>query len=100
MSLIQRAVSEAGLELDRDVPVPGQRRVRDWSKLIGIARKLESQDAEALEVERARAAVLMEKNLALQSEVFAMREKLAHFTLQERMVELRIAADDQKRLLA
>ena len=99
MSLIQRAVSEAGLELERDVPIPGQRRVRDWAKLIGMARKLESQDGEVLEIERTRAADLMEKNLRLQSEVFSLRERVSTFELRARMSDLHIEPSDQQALL-
>lgn len=100
MSVIDRAVDKVGIELDRDVPVPGQRRVRDWAKLIGMARKLESQDSEALEAERSRAASLMEKNLALQSEVFALREQVKDHTLRVRMQEIKLDREDQQILLA
>ena len=68
MGLIDKAVAQEGMTLDREVPVPGQRRLKDWARLIGTARRLEAADHEELEVERRRTR-------ALETEVNQLQKK-------------------------
>lgn len=100
MSIIERAATQAGIELDRDVPKPGSRRCRDWAKLIGTARKLEAQETQEREEMHGRIHELEKRNRELMEETFRLREKLRDFIVSQRMREIELPEADQKRLLA
>ena len=99
MGLIDKAAVEADITLERDVPVVGQRRCRDWAKLIGIARKLESTDSEAIESERNHSRESEREVLRLQRINYDLLTKLQRFELKERMEKMEIPVEDRQRLL-
>jgi hypothetical protein len=99
MGLIDKAAVEAEMTLERDVPVIGQRRVKDWAKLIGIARKLEAADNEAIETERRRSRELEAKIILLQEENFALQKRLFRADLADRLEQMAIPQEDRVKLL-
>lgn len=100
MSIIERAATTAGLDLDRDVPKKGSRRCRDWSKLIGIARKLESQETEKQDELQVQVNDSNKRVNELQSEVYRLETKLRNYRLAEEMTKIEIPELDRKTLLA
>lgn len=113
VSVIQRAADEIGLELYRDAPVPGRRRVEDWAKLIGMARKLEGEEQRYEHLRREKMDALIEKNsqanarndrlagevIDLKQQVLDLSKEVAEFRLKERMREIHLAAKDAHFLL-
>ena len=106
MGLIENAAREAGMTIERDVPIVGQRRCKDWSKLIGIARKLESEEERITTAETRKIAQLSVENSQLSDEkaelnrkLYQVGVKLAEYELKERMNEANISDKDQKFLL-
>lgn len=84
MGLIDRAANAAEIELERDVPLPHQRRARDWARLIGLARKLESKDDEVAAAAHERAERLADQNTQLQSALYAAEKKIANLEFREK----------------
>ncbi len=99
MGLIDRAARDAHIMLERDAPVKHQRRVRDWARLIGVARKLEAQDFEQIEEERRRYSRLLAQMSDLQAKNFELLQRLQRFELLERMEKMELPERDQKLLL-
>ena len=99
MTIVERAGKRAGIRFERDVPIAGSRRCRDWAKVIGTIRKLESEDGEVVELERQRNSDLSETVARLSLENAVLREELMRFRLKERMEEIDLPKQDQQRLL-
>jgi len=99
MSIIDRAADAAEITLDRDVPVVGQRRCRDWSRLIGLARKLESQETQAEKEQHRRYEDVLEENRKLLARVHVLERELEQLRLCERMRHMELSRKDQQFLL-
>jgi len=99
MSIIDRAAERAQIQLFRDVPIAGQRRGRDWAKLIGTARKLESEEWEAEKQMRNRIEGLSVKNVELLEKVDSLQRENYLLKLRDRMKQIDLSEQDQNRLL-
>ena len=96
---IDMAAKKAGIRLERDVPVLGQRRARDWSTLIGMARKLESEEA-ARDRERTDRIERMAQEIRdLTRENVRLSAELAKMQLKERARQIELAPKDTHFLL-
>lgn len=100
MSIIERAADQAGITLERDVPVRGQRTCKDIAKLIGFARKVEANWQKDLERVRRDRDEMLEKYSKLLEQVHRLERENEQFRLKERMEQIEISRKDQKFLLA
>jgi len=99
MSIIDRAAESTGMTLHRDVPIPGQRRGKDWATLIGMARKLESQEAELEKAQHHKIEELAAKNVELTMKIASLQRENDNFKIRERMRQMELSEKDQKFLL-
>jgi vacuolar-type H+-ATPase subunit I/STV1 len=99
MSIVDRAAESAGIELDRDVPPPGKRRVRDWSRVIGLMRKLESREREEKDAANKRYEELSERHTKLLAKYADLEREVEKARLKDRMSEIELPRKDQKFLL-
>ena len=99
MSIVERTFEEAGVPFERDVPLPGHRRTRDWAKVIGTLRRLESQEHQQERESHLKIEDLSIEVAKLVKEVHRLGRENEQLKLKERMVRIRLPEEDQKILL-
>lgn len=76
-----------------------QGRCRDWAKLIGTARKLESEETREREALHAQLHDAERETRELQQRVFHLQREVQKYRLAERMRAIELPEADQRRLL-
>lgn len=100
MAFIDRAIDANGMTVEDDVPVAGQRRLKYWRRLVGTARKLESDEAEIQLRETRLTRKLQDENLKLQKQNFDLQKRIVEYELKERCSKINLPDDDLKFLLS
>ena len=96
---IAMAARKAGIELVRDVPIPGRRRTRDWAILIGTARKLEAQEVQEERDTHKRIEDLSMQVVELTRRCAELKHDLDHHRLKDRAREIEMSREDTRFLL-
>src|SRR5262245_61785687 len=96
---IDMAAKKCGIDLERDAPKPGQRRVRDWALLIGTARKLEAQEAHEVRESHRKIQDLSTQVVELTLENASLKEEIFRMRLQQRARDIEMSKEDSRYLL-
>jgi len=104
MGIIDRALDDAKLDLQRNAPVDPKtgaprRRAKDWSTVIGLCRKLESQEAVIQDARSKRVEELAEKVSVLVTELARVERENEQLKLKEGFREIELPKKDQELLL-
>jgi len=103
-SIIDRALRDAKLDLERNAPVDRdtrvpRRRAKDWSTVIGLCRKLESNEQIERDAQSKRVEESFEKVSILVMEVARLERENEQLKLREGFREIELPKKDQELLL-